>query len=128
MTKDLRGFWDVKAAPVRTKKDDRICARIAIRKQKGKKPTRPRKPADDNFTKTLMWRQVRYQALKNNGARCQCCGATSRDGVQIHVDHIKPRATHPNLALSLDNLQILCDDCNIGKGSWDDTDWRAKMG
>ena len=39
-----------------------------------------------------------------------------------------PRKTHPHLALSLDNLQVLCEDCNCGKGSWDSTDWRAKMG
>ena len=24
----------------------------------------------------------------------------------------------------LDNLQILCSDCNAGKGNWDQTDWR----
>lgn len=30
----------------------------------------------------------------------------------------------PDLALSMDNLQVLCGDCNHGKGNWDVTDWR----
>lgn len=79
----------------------------------------------DFFTSTE-WKQLRYLALKNNGASCQCCGAKAGNGVQIHVDHIKPRSRFPELELCLDNLQILCGDCNIGKGAWDATDWRQK--
>jgi 5-methylcytosine-specific restriction endonuclease McrA len=40
------------------------------------------------------------------------------------VDHIKPRSTHPKLALAFDNLQLLCEDCNIGKSNKCDIDWR----
>lgn len=54
-----------------------------------------------------------------------CCGATREDGVQIQVDHIKPRKTHPELALDINNLQVLCEVCNHGKGNWDQTDWRG---
>lgn len=79
----------------------------------------------DFFTSTE-WKQLRYLALKNNGASCQCCGAKAGNGVQLHVDHIKPRSRFPELELCLDNLQILCGDCNIGKGAWDATDWRQK--
>lgn len=42
----------------------------------------------------------------------------------MNVDHIKPRKTHPHLALDPSNLQVLCDVCNHGKGNWDKTDWR----
>ena len=28
------------------------------------------------------------------------------------------------LELQLTNLQMLCADCNVGKGAWDETDWR----
>ena len=31
----------------------------------------------------------------------------------------------PQLALDVDNLQILCHECNHGKGNWDMTDWRT---
>jgi len=81
----------------------------------------------DTFLTSFEWRQVRMQALKRYGARCQCCGASAQDGLKIHVDHIKPRKTHPELALSLDNLQVLCEVCNHGKGNWDQTDWRPKL-
>jgi 5-methylcytosine-specific restriction endonuclease McrA len=54
-----------------------------------------------------------------------CCGASAKDGIRIHVDHIKPRSKYPKIELDINNLQILCDDCNIGKGNWDETDWRV---
>jgi 5-methylcytosine-specific restriction endonuclease McrA len=65
-------------------------------------------------------------ALKQHGARCQCCGASPATGAVMNVDHIKPRRIYPELALEVTNLQVLCGDCNHGKGNWDMTDWRAK--
>ena len=69
-------------------------------------------------------RMVRMMALKQYGARCQCCGATPAMGAVMNVDHIKPRKLFPHLALEVSNLQILCHECNHGKGNWDMTDWR----
>jgi 5-methylcytosine-specific restriction endonuclease McrA len=80
----------------------------------------------DDFLSTYEWRRVRMQALKAYGARCQCCGASPQSGATINVDHIKPRKLFPQLALSLDNLQVLCHECNHGKGNWDMTDWRRE--
>src|SRR5688572_13677972 len=77
-----------------------------------------------DFYQSDEWRAVRYEALKLHSARCQCCGRSARDGIVIHVDHIKPRSRFPELALTLDNLQILCEDCNLGKMARDETDWR----
>lgn len=79
----------------------------------------------DAFLSTYEWRKVRMEALKKYGPRCQCCGATPATGAVMNVDHIKPRKKWPSLALDVNNLQILCHDCNHGKGNWDDTDWRA---
>jgi 5-methylcytosine-specific restriction endonuclease McrA len=79
---------------------------------------------NDGFYESREWRQVRYAALKACGAKCLCCGASAADGARLHVDHIKPRYTHTHLSLELSNLQVLCEDCNVGKGAWDDTDWR----
>ncbi|HEV2099337.1 MAG TPA: HNH endonuclease [Stellaceae bacterium] len=78
----------------------------------------------DEFLQTHAWKQLRYKALRKYGRRCQCCGATPESGAIMNVDHIKPRRRFPELALRLDNLQVLCGDCNQGKGNWDQTDWR----
>lgn len=80
--------------------------------------------SNDGFYMSREWRDVRYRALVLHGATCQCCGATRADGKKMHVDHIKPRSKFPALQLSLDNLQILCEDCNMGKSNKDHTDWR----
>lgn len=82
--------------------------------------------ASDSFLSSYAWRRVRMEALKLHGARCQCCGATPKDGITIHVDHIKPRRLFPALALDVKNLQVLCEVCNHGKGNWDQTDWRPR--
>jgi hypothetical protein len=76
------------------------------------------------FLETYEWRKLRMEALKKYGPKCMCCGATPATGAVMNVDHIKPRKLFPSLAMSLDNLQILCHDCNHGKGNWDRTDWR----
>ncbi len=87
---------------------------------------KPKKSKVDKreFLETYAWRKVRMEALLKYGPKCMCCGATPQTGSVMNVDHIKPRKTHPELALSLENLQILCNECNHGKGNWDDTDWR----
>lgn len=77
-----------------------------------------------DFLNSREWKILRYQAFEKYGNRCQCCGATPADGVKMHVDHIKPKSTHPDIALDLNNLQILCEDCNVGKINQWDTDWR----
>lgn len=72
------------------------------------------------------WRQLRYLVLKTYGPRCMCCGITRDHGAIIHVDHIKPVSRFPELAMVFDNLQVLCEDCNLGKSNLDDTDWRKR--
>ena len=57
--------------------------------------------------------------------RCQACGARKSDGVKLVVDHIKPVRHYWHLRFAGDNLQVLCEPCNLGKGSWDQTDWRC---
>lgn len=88
------------------------------------KPLTRVNPASDAFLTTYEWRRVRMMALKQYGARCQCCGATPATGAVMNVDHIKPRKLFPYLALDISNLQVLCHECNHGKGNWDMTDWR----
>lgn len=78
-----------------------------------------------DFYESREWRETRYMALQLCGAKCQCCGRSRTDGVILHVDHIKPKSLFPELALVLNNLQVLCEDCNLGKSNKDQTDWRT---
>lgn len=104
-----------------------ITYKSVVRKTKvgGSKPVLP-EVATDAFLNTYEWRKLRMVVLKKRGPRCECCGATPSDGkTVIHVDHIKPRRKFPELALVESNLQVLCHECNHGKGNWDETDWRV---
>lgn len=92
----------------------------AVRVQRGKPAEK-----EGSFYATDEWRRLRYRALIRYGNACQCCGTGPRLGRALHVDHIKPRSKYPQLELELRNLQILCEGCNLGKGAWDETDWRS---
>ena len=89
-------------------------------------PKRPTKPNKTYNTQTFtQWRLLRYEALKRADGKCECCGTTAENS-PLHVDHIKPKSVHPDKEYGVDDLQVLCEDCNIGKGNWDETDWRTK--
>ena len=74
------------------------------------------------------WRKVRYKALVRDKGMCQCCGRTAQDGVQMEVDHIKPKSKYSLLSLELSNLQCLCSECNRSKSNVDETNWRLSSG
>ena len=88
-----------------------------------KKKRKPRKK--DKFLASYAWRRLRMQALVASDGKCECCGRSKADGVKLQVDHIKPRRNYPELAWDINNLQVLCNECNHGKGNWDTTDWRS---
>lgn len=74
--------------------------------------------SDKSFYLTREWRELRWKAIKASNGKCVYCGrSTISHGIVIHVDHIKPRSKFPHLALELSNLQITCEDCNLGKGT-----------
>lgn len=102
---------------------------LAKERKKGKRKRKKDKKAEckktTSFYLTDEWRRLRYRVLRKHKARCMCCGRSRKDnGVTIHVDHIKPRSKYPRLELDFNNLQILCEDCNLGKSNIDETDWR----
>jgi len=82
-----------------------------------KKKKKPKKTNSTRFLQSSAWRTLRKKALEEYGPRCMCCERIERNTQKIQVDHICPRATHPNLALVFNNLQILCEYCNSHKGN-----------
>jgi 5-methylcytosine-specific restriction endonuclease McrA len=81
-----------------------------------------------NFYDSPEWLRLRYEAFERYGNKCNCCGATYQScGKPLHVDHIKPRSLFPELELTIENIQILCHDCNIGKSNRFSTDWRCRI-
>lgn len=87
---------------------------------------REQEPVDATFYDKREWLELRYRALQIHGGHCQCCGNGPSPGNPLQVDHIKPRSKFPELELDLHNLQVLCKSCNMGKGVWDQTDWRRR--
>ncbi|MFP5458735.1 MAG: helicase-related protein, partial [Bacteriovoracia bacterium] len=77
----------------------------------------------DNFYITEEWRILKERVFATYERRCMKCSAIN---VEMHVDHIKPRSTHPEFALVFDNLQVLCGPCNISKSNKDTIDYRKK--
>lgn len=72
--------------------------------------------ANEDFFRSSEWRHLRLQALFRDGRCCRYCGRAPPE-VVLHVDHKRPRSKYPELALTLSNLQVLCEDCNIGKSN-----------
>lgn len=65
------------------------------------------------FYRTPEWRALREQALRRDGHICQPCRRRGRAFVRATVvHHIKPRDTHPELAMCLSNLESACYACH----------------
>lgn len=85
-----------------------------------------REDGGPDFFNSNTWQRLRFEVLAESEGCCQLCGRSYREhGVALEVDHIKPRSRFPSLALDKGNLQVLCFDCNRGKGNRDTTDWRS---
>lgn len=58
---------------------------------------------------------LRYKVLKRDNFKCCACGASpAKDpSVELHIDHIVPWSKGGET--TLDNLQVLCSKCNLGK-------------
>jgi len=97
---------------------------LHLTKRIDKKPCVVIKRTKKDFLDSRAWKILRYQVFEKYGNRCQCCGARPSDDITLHVDHIKPKSTHPEIALDLNNLQVLCEDCNVGKINQWDTNWK----
>jgi 5-methylcytosine-specific restriction endonuclease McrA len=73
-----------------------------------------RQKSDKRTQREPNWRQ-RALVLMRDGAKCRLCGANPQSGALLHVDHIMPWSRGGETVL--ENLQILCQQCNIGKSN-----------
>lgn len=67
------------------------------------------------YQRSIMTDSLRYDILKRDNYRCQICGSTAKEGVKLHVDHIIPVSKGGKT--TVDNLQTLCERCNLGKSN-----------
>ena len=58
---------------------------------------------------------LRFDVFKRDKYTCQICGRSKKDGAVLHVDHIRPVARGGTNDKA--NLQTLCAECNLGKGT-----------
>ena len=65
--------------------------------------------------RTHIPRGLRHEVFKRDNYTCQECGATKEDGAKLHIDHIIP--VSKGGTDELDNLQTLCDKCNLNKSN-----------
>jgi len=100
-------------------------------KNRGKnKAARQRVTRQDNdkFYASREWRELRVRVFEKYECACMMCGRSPKvHKIIIHVDHIKPRSHYPELSLEFNNLQLLCEDCNLGKSNKYETDWRPAV-
>jgi len=64
--------------------------------------------------------RLRFRVLQRDRFTCQSCGSSPAKslGVELHVDHIVPWSKGGDTVV--ENLQTLCDRCNLGKGNMTD--------
>lgn len=65
------------------------------------------------------------QIFKRDNYRCVICGRGKQDGVEIHVDHIKPKDKGGKA--NLENGQTLCAEHNFKKKNYKQTETGKKM-
>lgn len=86
--------------------------------QEAKAKAKRSKPSTDENKKVIarsLSVNIRYKVLLRDKFRCNSCGKSpsANTGTMLHVDHIVPFSKGGGN--DLDNLQTLCQDCNLGK-------------
>ena len=59
--------------------------------------------------------KLRDKIFSRDNYKCVFCGRGQRDGVKLHIDHIVP--VSKGGSSEADNLQTLCEECNLGKSN-----------
>lgn len=65
------------------------------------------------------------EILKRDGYKCVVCGRGKEDGVELQVDHIKPKDKGGKA--TIDNGQTLCAQHNFQKKNYDTTEFAERL-
>lgn len=70
-----------------------------------------------HITKRTVSLRLRFRVLQRDSFRCKLCGRNPADDpkIKLHVDPVIPWSKGGETVI--DNLQTLCEKCNIGKGN-----------
>lgn len=93
-------------------REQRAVWREEARREQERKDAAKNKIADRPIG--LEWERLRMEVLSRDNHTCQRCRKLTTWG--MHVDHVVPlsRGGHPT---SRTNLQALCENCNMDKGT-----------
>ena len=69
----------------------------------------------ENKSKREIASGIRYKILERDKFKCLKCGRNVSDGISLQVDHKKPFSLGG--LTEWNNLQTLCNECNIGKSN-----------
>ena len=66
--------------------------------------------------------RLRFTVMKRDNFKCCICGRSpaTTPGLELHIDHIIPWSKGGET--TIDNLQTLCSDCNLGKSNLSEND------
>jgi len=72
------------------------------------------KNSERNTTRDVNLR-LRFKVMQHDNFKCRVCGNSpaNNSSIRLHIDHIIPWAKGGETVL--ENLQTLCQDCNLGK-------------
>jgi len=82
-----------------------------------KEPQPGRQPRASHRTRRAPGHRLRFQVMKRDHFKCRACGRSpaTDERIILHVDHIV--SWDAGGETILDNLQTLCDACNLGKSN-----------
>jgi hypothetical protein len=90
---------------------------VAYANAQDMQPPTPAETASDHKTGRDPSLRLRFRVMKRDNFSCRACGASPalKSGLSLHVDHIKAWSLGGETVE--DNLQTLCEPCNLGKSN-----------
>ena len=83
-------------------------------------------PEAEKNTRILeLTQKQKEEILKRGDYKCAVCGASKKEGIELHIDHIKPRERGGEA--TIENGQVLCASHNYRKKNFGQTESGKEM-